>query len=181
MRLRAAVLLLGFAAAVVGRAAVSGAAGAHSVPGGLLFGAVLLAAVAGTGTAVRVSARAVAMGAAGVLVLCLPVLLTWAPRVVPVDGLLRWSAVVSVVAVAEELFLRGTLYDAVRAVAGDDGAIAVTAVCFGLLHLPLYGWGAVPLDVCVGVLLGELRRVAGTPVAPAVTHAGADLVAWFLR
>jgi membrane protease YdiL (CAAX protease family) len=89
--------------------------------------------------------------------------------------------VVSFVALAEELFLRGTLYDAVRARAGDDAAIGVAAVVFALLHVPLYGWHVVPLDLAVGVLLGELRRVSGTPAAPAVTHVGADLAAWFLR
>ena len=92
---------------------------------------------------------------------------------------MRWPS--NVVAIAEEWFLRGALYDAVSRVAGDNVAIGVGALAFGLLHLPLYGWGAVPLDLAVGVLLGELRRVSGTPAAPAVTHVGADLVAWFLR
>jgi hypothetical protein len=79
------------------------------------------------------------------------------------------------------VFLRGSVYDAVRERAGDNAAIAVGAVAFGLLHLPLYGLHAVPLDVAVGVLLGELRRVTGTAAAPAVAHVGADWAAWFLR
>ena len=54
------------------------------------------------------------------------------------------------------------------------------AVCFALLHVPLYGWHVVPLDLAVGLVLGGLRHGTGTAAAPAVTHVGADLVGWFL-
>ena len=73
------------------------------------------------------------------------------------------------------------MYDAVRDAAGDAAAVLVPAVAFAALHVPLYGWHVVPLDLAVGVLLGELRRSTGTAAAPAVTHVGADLAAWFLR
>jgi membrane protease YdiL (CAAX protease family) len=86
-----------------------------------------------------------------------------------------------VVAVAEEVFLRGALYDAIARVTGPTAAIVVTAGAFAALHVPLYGWQVVPLDLAVGVLLGELRRRSQTPLAPAITHVGADLAAWFLR
>ena len=178
---RVALLLLGFVAAVLLRVVVGGDDVARSEPAGLLFAGLLLAGAVAARTAVPFSRRAVALGLAGVVVLCVPVLLSWTPRPPVVHGFARWAVVVTVVAIAEELFLRGALYGAVRRLAGDNAAIAVGAVAFGLLHLPLYGWGAVPLDLAVGVLLGELRRVSGTPVAPAVTHVGADLVAWFLR
>lgn len=180
-RLRPAVLLLGFATAVALRAAVSGSDGVHSPAGGLLFAVLLLAAVLGARTVVPLSRRAVSLGLLGAGVLCLPVLLSWSPRLVPTDGFATWALVVSVVAVAEEVFLRGTLYDAVRARSGENAAIAVGAVAFALLHVPLYGWYVVPLDLAVGVLLGEQRRVTGTPAAPAITHVGADLASWFLR
>lgn len=176
-----AVLLLGFAAAVALRTAASGSAGVHSAPGGLLFAVLLLAAAVGARTAVPMSGRAVSVGLLGAGILCLPVLLTWTPRLVPTDGLVTWAFVVTAVAVAEEVFLRGTLYDAVHEAAGDNAAIVVGAVAFALLHVPLYGWHVVPLDLAVGVLLGEQRRVTGTSAAPAVTHVGADLAAWFLR
>jgi membrane protease YdiL (CAAX protease family) len=178
---RVALLLLGFLAAVLLRVVVGGDDVARSEPAGLVFAGLLVVGALVCRTRLPLTRRAVLLGLAGVVVLCVPVLLSWTPRPPTVHGFARWAAVVTVVAVAEEWFLRGALYDAVREVAGDNLAIAVGALAFGLLHLPLYGWGAVPLDVAVGVLLGELRRVSGTPAAPAVTHVGADLAAWFLR
>ena len=176
-----ALLVTGFAIAVGLRVAVGGVGVATSPVAGLVF-AVLLAALAfAAGTRMPVSRSAIALGLAGAAVLCLPVLLSWTPRVVGTAGFATWAAVVTVVAVAEEAFLRGALYDAVDRAVGADAAIAVGAVAFALLHVPLYGWYVVPLDLAVGVLLGELRRVSGTPTAPAVTHVGADLAAWFLR
>jgi membrane protease YdiL (CAAX protease family) len=178
---RTALLLAGFAAAVVLRVVVGGSDPARSASAGLLFGGLLLWGAVAARTGVRVSRRAIAYGVGGAVALCLPVLLTWTPHRVPPDGFVRWALVVAVVATAEEVFLRGSVYDAVRERAGDNAAIAVGAVAFGLLHLPLYGLHAVPLDVAVGVLLGELRRVTGTAAAPAVAHVGADWAAWFLR
>jgi membrane protease YdiL (CAAX protease family) len=178
---RPALLLAGFVAAVVLRVLVGGAHAQRSASAGLVFAGLLLWAAVASRTRVPVTRRAVVYGLVGAAALCVPVLLTWTPRRVPPDGFALWAAVVTVVAVAEEVFLRGALYDAVRDRAGDTAAIAVGAAAFGLLHLPLYGISAVPLDVAVGILLGELRRVTGTPVAPAVTHVGADLAAWFLR
>jgi hypothetical protein len=41
----------------------------------------------------------------------------------------------------------------------------------------------VAFAVAVGlrVVLGGLRQGSGTPLAPAITHVGADIVGWFLR
>jgi len=69
----------------------------------------------------------------------------------------------------------------VEDLSGAVPAIVVGAVCFALLHVPLYGWHVLPLDLAVGLVLGGLRQATGTPAAPAVTHVGADLVGWFLR
>ena len=85
------------------------------------------------------------------------------------------------IAVAEEALLRGVLIDAVSPWAGDLVAVGIAAVAFGLLHVPLYGWQAVPLDVAVGVWLGGLRLATGGVAAPAAAHAVADLAAWWLR
>ena len=84
------------------------------------------------------------------------------------------------VATAEEAFLRGALYDAVARARGVDAAVVVGALAFAALHVPLYGWHAVPLDLAVGLALGALRVVTGTWTAPALAHAGADLVGWWL-
>jgi membrane protease YdiL (CAAX protease family) len=92
-----------------------------------------------------------------------------------------WAAVVTLVAVAEELLLRGALYEALLRWRGQYTAIAVTAIAFAALHIPLYGWAVVPLDLAVGLFLGVLRTVAGSVTAPAVTHTLADLAGWWLR
>jgi membrane protease YdiL (CAAX protease family) len=61
-----------------------------------------------------------------------------------------------------------------------DAAVVVAAIAFALLHAPLYGWHAVPLDLAVGVVLGATRALAGTWTAPAIAHVGADLAGWWL-
>jgi membrane protease YdiL (CAAX protease family) len=89
--------------------------------------------------------------------------------------------VVTVVAGAEEAFLRGTLHRRVEEVAGPGAAVAAGALAFAALHVPLYGWGAAPLDLAVGCWLGWLRLVTGGWAAPALAHTVADLAAWWLR
>jgi membrane protease YdiL (CAAX protease family) len=177
-----ALLLTGFAVAVLVRLAVAGPGPARSPSAGLLFAGLLLAMAVAAGTRVPLSGRAIVYGLAGVVVLCAPVaLLRLGLAVHDMEGIAPWALVVALVATAEEVFLRGTLYDAVRDATGDTTAILVAAVAFAALHVPLYGWHVVPLDLVVGVVLGELRRVSGTAAAPAVTHVGADIAGWFLR
>lgn len=176
---RTGLLLGAFACAVFLRLAVSGPGPAQSPAGGLVFATALLAVAWSARTRVPVTGRAVLRGLAGALVLAVPVaLLHLGEPLTHPAGFLRWIAVVAVVATAEEVFLRGTLYDAI---ADKRIAIWLGAVAFALLHVPLYGWHVVPLDLVVGLLLGELRRSSGTAAAPAVAHVGADAAAWFLR
>jgi membrane protease YdiL (CAAX protease family) len=52
----------------------------------------------------------------------------------------------------------------------------VTAVLFAAVHLPLYGAGALPLNLAAGVLLGWQRWATGSWTAPAATHAIANLL-----
>lgn len=180
--LRPPLLLIGFAAAVLLRLAIGGPGPATSAPAGLVFAALLLALSLAAGTRVRVSPQAVAVGALGAVLLCVPVvLLRLGLPLHDSQGLARWALVVSVVATAEEVFLRGTLYDAVRESSSEGQAILVGAIAFAALHVPLYGWHVLPIDLAVGLVLGELRRATGTAATPAVTHVAADLAAWFLR
>jgi membrane protease YdiL (CAAX protease family) len=177
-----ALLLAGFGVAVGARLAVGGPGPARSPGAGLLFALLLFVMAAAAGTRVPVSHRALGWGFAGAALLCAPVaLLHTRLPVHDATGFVPWALVIAVVATAEEVFLRGTLYDAVRAAATDRTAIVVGAVAFAALHVPLYGWHVVPLDLVVGVVLGELRRVSGTAAAPAVTHVVADWAGWFLR
>jgi membrane protease YdiL (CAAX protease family) len=72
------------------------------------------------------------------------------------------------------------LYDAVARDHGIDAAVVIGAIAFAALHVPLYGWHVVPLDLAVGLVLGALRVWTGTWTAPALAHAGADLIGWWL-
>jgi membrane protease YdiL (CAAX protease family) len=178
-------LLVGFTAAVLVRVAVGGHAVAGSATAGLVFagclGALTLAAHTGIGP--ELSRRAVLLGLGGAVLLCLPSLVGHVlnPGVRPGGSYWHWALVVSIVAVAEEAFLRGALYSAISGWRGDTPALIVTAIAFAALHLPLYGWGSVPLDLAVGLVLGVLREQTGGWAAPAICHVGADLAAWWLR
>ena len=91
-----------------------------------------------------------------------------------------WAAVTMLVAATEEGILRGVLFDRLRAADGTVVALGVTTFAFALLHVPLYGWEIVPLDLAVGLALGGLRLSAGTVLAPVIAHAVADLATWWL-
>ena len=175
------LLLSGFALAVVLRVLVGGAGVSQSATAGLVFGALLIAMSLAAGTRVPLSWRAVLAGLAGAAVLCLPVLWGRTGPLQPATGFASWAVVVALVAAAEEVFLRGALYDALVRASGSTVAVVIGAAAFAALHVPLYGWRVVPLDFAVGVVLGELRRSTGTPLAPAVAHVGADWAGWFLR
>jgi membrane protease YdiL (CAAX protease family) len=94
-----------------------------------------------------------------------------------------WALATILVATAEELVLRGALFDAVSAVSERSGTVAaiiVTSVAFALMHVPLYGWQVVPLDLGVGLWLAGLRLLSGGIAAPAIAHAAADLATYWL-
>lgn len=182
--IRVGLLLVAFAVATGLRVVLGRPDVAADVPAALVFAVALLAVAATAGTRVPVDPRAVLLGLGGLALVCAPVALQHALTTAPVhgtSGFFGWAAAVAVVATAEEVFLRGALYDATDEVWGAGAAVLLGAVCFALLHVPLYGWHVLPLDLAVGVVLGGLRQSAGTPAAPAITHVGADLVGWFLR
>jgi membrane protease YdiL (CAAX protease family) len=101
-------------------------------------------------------------------------------RAVPKTEFAAWTLVTILVATAEELVLRGALFDALRDSLGLWVAVVVTSGAFALMHVPLYGWHVVPLDLGVGVFLAGLRLASGSVAAPAVAHVVADLVTWWL-
>jgi Type II CAAX prenyl endopeptidase Rce1-like len=83
-------------------------------------------------------------------------------------------------AVAEEALLRRVLYARLEP-AGIAVAIGATAALFALLHVPLYGWAAFPVDLGAGLLLSWQRWASGTWTVPAATHAAANLLATVMR
>jgi membrane protease YdiL (CAAX protease family) len=83
-------------------------------------------------------------------------------------------------AVAEEALFRRALYAWLEP-SGAAIAVAVTAVAFALIHLPLYGTAALPVDLGAGLLLSWQRWASGTWAVPAATHAFANVLAVGLR
>jgi membrane protease YdiL (CAAX protease family) len=94
--------------------------------------------------------------------------------------LAAWAAVTILVATAEEVLLRGVLFDAIGQRFGLSGAAVLSSLAFALIHVPLYGWTVVPLDIAAGVWLCGLRLESGGVTAAAVAHALADLATWWL-
>jgi membrane protease YdiL (CAAX protease family) len=186
----AAAGLLGLGLALVLRVRVAGVDGAHSAAAGVVFGVALLALAAACGfPRPRLGWRQLGWGVGGAAVLCLAPLghhIAHPGAAAPAGLLPGWAAVVTLVAVAEEVLLRGALWEALVRWRGPYTAIVVTAIvvtafAFAALHVPVYGWAVVPLDLAVGVFLGVLRVMAGSVTAPTLTHALADLAGWWLR
>lgn len=182
--LEPALLLAGLAGAVLARRSFAGPAGAASVRAGLLFALLLAALSVASGVRVVADRRSLALGVLGAGVLVAPVLVSHAvtgrPLVHPGAGYAGWALATAVVATAEEAFLRGALFSALLRLRGDALAVVGAAVAFAALHVPLYGWRVLPLDLAVGLGLGALRLVSGGWAAPALAHTGADLAGWWL-
>jgi membrane protease YdiL (CAAX protease family) len=78
-------------------------------------------------------------------------------------------------AVAEEAFFRRFVYDALLP-AGDVAAGIGAAVLFALVHVPVYGWWVVPLDLAAGLVLSWQRAATGSWGVPAATHVAANVI-----
>jgi membrane protease YdiL (CAAX protease family) len=191
-RIARPTLILAGLAGIVGvrwAATVNATAGAVAI--GLVFGLGLIAVAFAGGwrpmperrLAVAAGAAGVVAGVAGGAVLVLLAVVTRSgqlPWLAPPAAFGPWVAVTMLVATAEELVLRGALFDELHLSLGTAGAVLVTSVVFALMHVPLYGWHVVPLDVGVGLWLAGLRLVTGGIAAPAIAHTIADLATWWL-
>ena len=185
--MRAALLLAGVAGAMQLRVLVGGATGPAALPAGVAFATALLmlAWTSGRRPALGGVGAAVLLGTAGGAVLCImPIWLRMHSAVaLPVPALDRfapWAATVVLISVAEEAVLRGALFDSVSRIGGDAIAVIVAAVAFAVLHIPLYGWQVVPIDLGAGIWLGCLRITGERATAPAIAHAVADLATWWI-
>ena len=131
--------------------------------------------------------RSVAVGVLGGAVLIAVPLLARAPgagALAPAQradvALPVWISVTLLVVASEELLFRGVLLDVLVAGRSVVGAVALTSLLFGLVHVPFYGWAALPVDVAAAVWLCGLRFASGRLIAPGIAHALADLVTWWL-
>jgi hypothetical protein len=78
-------------------------------------------------------------------------------------------------AVSEELWFRRFLHGLLEP-AGATVAVTATAALFALVHVPIYGWGVLPLDLAAGLVLGWQRAATGSWAPGAVTHTVANVV-----
>lgn len=92
----------------------------------------------------------------------------------PRDAYLLAIIAVSFAPMLEELFFRGFMYPVLARRMGPAWAIALTALPFGLIHLPQYGWawGAALIIVLVGVVCGVVRAATRSVGASFLVHAG---------
>ena len=77
-------------------------------------------------------------------------------------------------AVAEEVWFRRLCYGILEP-AGTAFAVAASSVLFAAVHISMYGWSIVPLDLAAGALLGWQRATTGSWHASALTHALANV------
>ena len=80
-------------------------------------------------------------------------------------------------AVAEEAFFRRYLYGLVVEPHGAVVAVAVTAGAFALVHVTVWGWWVLPLDLAAGLVLSWQRAATGRWSVPAATHVIANTLA----
>ena len=94
---------------------------------------------------------------------------------VPVPFGAATAALVVGAAVAEELLFRRLLYGLLEPL-GAAAAVGLSALAFALVHVPLYGVAAFPVDLGAGLMLSWQRWASGGWSAPAATHAFANLL-----
>lgn len=83
----------------------------------------------------------------------------------------------SLAAVAEEAFFRRFLYGLLRARGTEGVAVAGSAVAFAVVHVTVWGWWVLPLDLAAGLLLSWQRAASGRWSVPAATHVLANVLA----
>ena len=80
-------------------------------------------------------------------------------------------------AVAEEAFFRRHLYALIEVSRGPVAAVVVTAVAFAVVHVTVWGWWVLPLDLAAGLVLSWQRAATGRWSVPAATHVLANTLA----
>lgn len=92
----------------------------------------------------------------------------------PRDAYLLSIIAVSLGPLMEEVFFRGLLYPVLARRMGVVWGIVLTALPFGLVHLPQYGyaWGAALVIFMVGVVCGAVRAVTKSVGASFLVHVG---------
>jgi membrane protease YdiL (CAAX protease family) len=178
--LRSMLLLLGFLVALILRLTIGGVSVAQSLLAGLVFAACLILLSVSVGTKTRIDRINIFTGIFGGIFLIIPAIIIKPSALHPSGNYLSWAAAVTIIAFAEEAFFRGALFDSLKEWGNETTAVIIAAVAFAALHIPLYGWKALPLDFAVGLFLGSLRVISRSWVAPGIAHTMADLIGWWL-
>ncbi len=90
--------------------------------------------------------------------------------------ILRSVALNSLAAVAEEAFFRRFAYG-LAATRGPVLAVVSSAAIFAAVHVTVWGWAVLPLDLAAGLVLGWQRWASGGWAVPAATHVAANVLA----
>jgi hypothetical protein len=120
------------------------------------------------------------IGAGAIGLTCLVLFLCGWLRIVPASpgsslgAGARLTIFLLIAALSEEVLCRGYLLSAIRDGVGTRGAVAITSVLFGLLHLlnPGVTWESVLLVILAGVFLAMVRVVFDSLYAAWAAHAG---------
>jgi membrane protease YdiL (CAAX protease family) len=88
----------------------------------------------------------------------------------------RSVALNSLAAVSEEAFFRRFAYG-LAAVRGPAVAVVASAAIFAAVHVTVWGWAVLPLDLAAGLVLGWQRWASGGWSVPAATHVAANVLA----
>ena len=82
----------------------------------------------------------------------------------------------SLAAVTEEAFFRRLVYGLLERW-GPAVAVVGSAAAFAVVHVTVWGWWVLPLDLAAGLLLSWQRAASGRWTAPAATHVLANVLA----
>jgi membrane protease YdiL (CAAX protease family) len=93
----------------------------------------------------------------------------------PQPLVLRVVILGSLAAVAEEVFFRRFVYDALVA-GGTALAVVGSALLFAAVHVTVYGWWVLPIDLAAGLVLSWQRWATGSWKVPAITHVLANIL-----
>lgn len=92
---------------------------------------------------------------------------------VPMAG--RFIVLNTLAAVAEEAFFRRFVYGALER-HGAAMAVAGSALLFAVVHVTVYGWWVLPLDLAAGFVFSWQRWATGRWTVPAATHVVANVL-----
>jgi membrane protease YdiL (CAAX protease family) len=93
----------------------------------------------------------------------------------PIPFAAKLIALNSLAAVAEEAFFRRLVFGALER-HGAAVAISGSTVLFALVHVTVYGWWVLPLDLAAGAVFSWQRWATGRWSVPAVTHVIANVL-----